>query len=406
MEEYWELDHNKRIVLKEESEYSKYFLKIFNNAVECRLRSAFPLGSMLSGGLDSSSIVCTAREILLKNGGYPLKTFSFIFGETPIADEQYYINEVIKKGFLDPHFVDADDYSPVSNLDPILWQTDEAIRAFNLYYDKLLSKLASDNGVRILIDGLGGDSTVSHGKGLTMDYILNNHWKNFFEEVRDTSDRLDRNMLKIIVGEMLVSYPGLSKLNFLFKRGNNNGKKILNKEFANEINLNHKIKSLENKLNISEKEKEYHFSIINSGLIQHILEEIDKISAAYNIEPRYPFFDIHLMEFCLAVPSEEKRKYGWDRFLLRQSMNNILPKQIQWRKAKKTGLKSNIHNFINYDYDYIQDILFNNNKNIQNYVDMVIIQETYKNFMAKEEALDFFDLWKVVSLGLWMNRTI
>ena len=96
------------------------------------------------------------------------------------------------------------------------------------------------------------------------------------------------------------------------------------------------------------------------------------------------------MEFCLAVPSEEKRKYGWDRFLLRQSMNKILPKQIQWRKTKKSGLKSNIRNFINYDKDYINEILFNNNENIQNYVDMDTIQETYKNFMVKEEALDFF----------------
>ena len=115
---------------------------------------------MLSGGLDSSSIVCTAREILLKNGGYPLKTFSLIFDKTPIADEQYFIENVLKKGFLESYFVDADNYSPISNLDPILWQTDKAIRAFNLYYDKLLSKLASGNGIRILIDGLGGDSTV------------------------------------------------------------------------------------------------------------------------------------------------------------------------------------------------------------------------------------------------------
>ena len=80
-------------------------------------------------------------------------------------------------------------------------------------------------------------------------------------KLKNTSDRLDRDMLKIILGEILVSYPGFSKLKFLFKRSVNNGKKILNKEFTNDINLNLKIKSLENKLNIPEKEKEYHFSI-------------------------------------------------------------------------------------------------------------------------------------------------
>jgi len=100
LEKYWELDPNKRIVLKSESEYSNSFLEIFNNAVKCRLRSAFPLGSLLSGGLDSSSIVCAAREILLKNGGYPLKTFSLIFEDTAEAVDRCYIDFGLRKGGL------------------------------------------------------------------------------------------------------------------------------------------------------------------------------------------------------------------------------------------------------------------------------------------------------------------
>ena len=400
IEKYWELDYEKRIILKSEVDYSDSFLEIFNNAVKCRLRSAFPIGSMLSGGLDSSSIVCTAREILVKNGGYPLKTFSLIFEDTPLADEQYYINHVINKGFLDPYYINADDYSPVSKLDPVLWRNDEPIRAFNLYYDNLLSKLASKKDIRIILDGLGGDSTISHGNGLLIDYIKNNQWKKFFREAKGTSDRLNHSMIKIIIGELLEIYPDrLSK--FLLKNKYNNGEKILNKKFTLEIDLGNDF--LKNEL--PEKSREHHYNIINSGLIQHVLEETDKISACYNIEPRYPFFDVRLMEFCLAIPSDEKRKYGWDRFILRQSMNNTLPKEIQWRKTKKTGLKSNIHNFINIDKEFIDYIIFNNNENIENYVDMKFIQNIYQKFKDKEDAQDFFELWKVVSLGLWMNQT-
>lgn len=404
LEKYWELDYKKRIILDSESEYTEYFIKIFNNAIKCRLRSASPLGAMLSGGLDSSSIVCTAREILLKNGGYPLKTFSEIFKRTPEADESEYIDHVLQKGFLNPHFVNVDDHSPILNLDPILWQNDEPIRAFNLYYNYLLYELAQKEKVNILLDGFGGDSTVSHGKGLLIDYIRNNHWIEFFKEIKSNSDRLNQNRMNIFIKELLKVYPNLFIWNFVRNKNTHTTKKILKKEFVHDIHLDFKIKSFRNnKLEIREKARQYHFNTINSGVIQHTLEEFDKISAFFNIEPRYPFFDVRLMEFCLAVPSNQKRKYGWDRFLMRQAMTNTLPKEIQWRKNKKTGIKSSIRNFYDFDRDFIEYALTDNF--IQNYVDSRVIQQIFKKFKNNHDSKDFFDLWSCVSLGLWLNQT-
>ena len=250
---------------------------------------------------------------------------------------------------------------------------------------------------------------LSHGEGLKIDYIKNYQFKKFYQEVKGTSNRFNKNMILIIIGELLEIYPDFFKWRFLLKNTNSNEQKILNKEFARKINLDFKIESFSNnKLRISEKAREFHFNMINSGQIQHTFEETDKISAAFNIEPRYPFFDVRLMEFCLAIPSEQKRKYGWDRFVLRQSMTNILPKEIQWRKTKKTGINSNINNFINFDKDFIENLICNNNKVIQDYIDISIIQDIYQKFKNNQDyqdAQDFFDLWKFVSLGLWMNHS-
>lgn len=69
LSQYWSLDPSRELKLSSDDEYAKTFRDIFKEAVHCRLRSAFPIGSMLSGGLDSSSIVCMARQLLSQNGG-------------------------------------------------------------------------------------------------------------------------------------------------------------------------------------------------------------------------------------------------------------------------------------------------------------------------------------------------
>ena len=79
---YWVLDPEREICLNSNEEYEEAMREVFFEAVRSRLRGNFPVGSMLSGGLDSSSIVCAAREIFQNNGGKPLQTFSAIFPES------------------------------------------------------------------------------------------------------------------------------------------------------------------------------------------------------------------------------------------------------------------------------------------------------------------------------------
>ena len=68
----------------------------------------------------------------------------------------------------------------------------------------------------------------------------------------------------------------------------------------------------------------------------------DKSAAAFGIEPRYPFFDRRVIEFCLGLPEEQKFADGWPRVLLRRAMEGILPGKVQWR-ASKANLSPNFH---------------------------------------------------------------
>jgi asparagine synthase (glutamine-hydrolysing) len=89
-------------------------------------------------------------------------------------------------------------------------------------------------------------------------------------------------------------------------------------------------------------ERESHVEGLSQPAYQLTLEMADKTAAAYRVEPRYPFFDRRLIEFCLAVPEEEKLAGGWPRLVFRRAMEGILPAEVQWR-SDKGNLSPNFH---------------------------------------------------------------
>src|SRR5581483_12142903 len=128
----WQPDLSRETRLRTDREYAETFRELFTEAVRCRMRSAFPIGSHLSGGLDSSSISCTARNLLAAEGAGPLHTFSAVFPSLPegarrIIDERPYVDAVLAQGGFQPHRIQADQISPLVDLDRILWHCDEAV---------------------------------------------------------------------------------------------------------------------------------------------------------------------------------------------------------------------------------------------------------------------------------------
>ncbi|MCP3933369.1 MAG: asparagine synthetase B, partial [Bacteroidetes bacterium] len=91
--------------IKRSEEYQEQFKEVFTEAVQCRLRSSHPIGFYLSGGLDSSSIVCCASEIAKPEGDTPIQTFSGIFDEVKECDERKYFNHILEKYPIQPHYV-------------------------------------------------------------------------------------------------------------------------------------------------------------------------------------------------------------------------------------------------------------------------------------------------------------
>jgi asparagine synthase (glutamine-hydrolysing) len=143
--------------------YAERFHELFQEAVRSRLRSAYPIGSELSGGLDSSYVTCVARDILREGGRDPLHTISLVFDRVSSCDERPYIDAVLAGGGVQPHFAAGDSIGPLSNLEEVYDVLDDGVVGNNQQLRWVSLGVAREAGVRVLLDGLDGDLVVGHG---------------------------------------------------------------------------------------------------------------------------------------------------------------------------------------------------------------------------------------------------
>src|SRR5258708_21977460 len=195
---YWALDATREIRYRSNEEYADAFREIFTEAVRCRLRSAYPVGSMLSGGLDSSSVVCVARELLAGQGNGRLHTFSAVFDDVPECDESVYFKAVAAQGGLAPHYVPGERVNRGSDLDHLLWHQDEPFSAPYAFLYRALYRDAHDHGVRVVLDGIDGDSAVSHGVAYLTELACAGRWVALASEVTSFARRRNSSSWAIL----------------------------------------------------------------------------------------------------------------------------------------------------------------------------------------------------------------
>lgn len=409
IQRYWSLDPTREIRLRSNQEYTEAFREIFTQAVQCRLRSAFPVGSTLSGGLDSSSITCTARNLL--GSKTHLHTFSAIFPSLPKEDlrwidERRYINAVKALEGFKSHDIHADCLNPLAE---ILWQDDEAIPAPNLYIHQALYHTAHQQGVRVFLDGLDGDSTISHGWGYLKELTFTGKWRTLLREYKQISRRykLPRKQLlwKYSLKPLLIE-PAVQLWRGLSRTQPTQINSLINSSFAQRIGLiEHTQALLKNRSHTTRTARQEHWLNLTSGLHSYGLELADKGAAGFSLEARYPFYDRRLIEFCLALPPEQKLNQGWTRIILRRAMTDILPPEVQWR-VHKANLGANFkRKLIEYEHETLNN-LYNQPQIIKPYVNLSTLQADYRQYSSQpmQSQQEVINVFATVTLNKWLQK--
>jgi len=403
LKRYWELDPDLRTNFESEEEYFAAFRNLFAEAVKCRLRSNHPIGFDLSGGLDSSSIVGMSKEI----DSTKIKTFSMVFDKIPDSDESVYIKKVIENGGIDAFFVNGDEIDPLNNIESILWHIEQPLYTPNISIIWKKYEKMQDNNIRVFLSGQGGDQCISLGRNYFKDLFINFEWKKMIYELGLNSDIIKGTKSRIFFNKALLPtifdfVPFYFFKKHLYRRLFNK-KNFLNQELSRKINLELYEKEFYQDYYMANTARKTHYFSLTYP-VHSLFEWIDLSTAAFSIEPRYPYFDKRLMEFCYGLPDDLKFKNGWNRYIQRKAMENILPREIQWRK-NKTGYDA-VHrrNLLLFQKDFLEKMIFNKNHLLDEFINLKEFKNIYSDFKSGNKVNYSIYLWLTTVFYLWYGN--
>ena len=346
-EAYWSLDPQKEIRFRSDKEYEEAFFDLFEESVRCRLRSITPLSCSLSGGLDSSSVACVADKLLRNAGRGSIHTFTAVFPnlfeeQKKRVDEKRYVDAVLAHVQSEPHFVDAGVFNPLDILQKYSWA--EPYPAFNGYLHEAIMQAVGKQGGRVLLDGEGGDDVVSYG--VSKFYDLGRKFrliklatelycwaqiakerlvpwycfKEYFVKVHLPQFLADRvRIFKQALGVRKIEYLEIALLNDAIRSA------------GMEQNYESNFKNYQ-RYKTSSRQK--YIQGVLSPLTSYVMELYTVLAAKNRVEIRSPFLDRRLVEYCSAIPMDQKLRAGWPRSILRRSMRGVAPDAILARRSK------------------------------------------------------------------------
>lgn len=373
--EYWRPRVPQKAIAASDEEISAEFRKLLSSAVASRLGGGRAVGTTLSGGLDSSAVTVLARrELAASRPETPLHSFSAIFPDFPAADEQQWIDavEAVEGSGLAPlipHRVRADLINPLDSVPALIQCLDEPVLASNLYMTWELARQARDEGVTVLLTGHDGDTVVSHGLVLLTELVLAEDWESLELELERLAKFLgnyEQPRRALLNGYVLPAvgvvarswnWPKLSRIAAtLRRRFAISGRALVRASLPSwmgavlhprdgrasfgEVAPAFRTRgAFKRRVRMSRRNSpastaEDHLRGLLSPLMTEAFEIFDRVGASWGVEFRHPFFDKRLVEFCLALPRDQKVRDGWTRFVMRNSMAGILPEVVRWRLDK------------------------------------------------------------------------
>jgi asparagine synthase (glutamine-hydrolysing) len=377
------------------------FKKLLKDAINLRLRSDVPVGSALSGGLDSSAVVCLMDEILKEKNqdSFRLQT---VTSSSLIErfDETKYAKKVIDKVDATCHQVFPSFDQLKSDLKSLIWHMDYPFGSTSQFAQWKVFQEAKKAGLIVMIDGQGADEQLAGYGGNDLFLYSGLLKKGKFHRLK-----VESKSYKVRNGY----YPK----GFLLGAAVNLLPRFLRKKLPQRYNfnfgprqnwLNHSIGS-----DYEWKAKSLEENLINQisiAPLPALLRYEDRNSMAFSVESRTPFMDYRLIEFCLGLPEEFVYQEGERKTILRSAMRGLVPDEILDRKDKM-GFVSEEENWIkNEGFDWFQKLI------------ETPLPESFNEFFYEEQLHDYalklqkskieyeYDAWRVVNFKIWLDLMV
>ena len=407
-----DLQPQKRLWYKNDEEYTEHFMEIFSRAVAARLRCNGQVGLHLSGGLDSSSVVGMTR--ILGRKGVPDNTgiFSMIFPEYRELDEIVYVESVEKKWNIRSNKIPVIKYSQL-NLGNEVRETREVpdlparIVFSNLY------QAVSAKGIHVLLSGFGSDELFTGSRFIYQDLLCAGQFQHLLRACRDNvCEKGWRGMLKRAGADLLwpllprkVRQSLLDYFSYVPRVP-----PWISGAFLDKVAFRQRIKQSDSggQFPVLAEYNVYHEVTWSGELLA--LEYLNRCTARFGIEERYPFLDRRLVQFAMALPEQQKRGlHGEKKHILRQAGKLLLPEMVRERKDKA--------GFSRITLEGLQAPVARERMDFQllasmGWISQPLTRDRYRQVLADSNNInpeyisDLYQLWIAVGLDAWLEELI
>jgi asparagine synthase (glutamine-hydrolysing) len=327
---YWSLDSIKQ---EKADNPCEDFRQLFDDAVRLRMRSDVPVGVCLSGGLDSTSIICSMANVKT-NSLSPLEAFSFMSKD---HDESRYIFDTIQMTGAHLNRLVVNPHLLINKLEKILWYHDGPVHSMTALVGFELMGLAAKAGVKVILNGQGSDETIAgyhsyfltHWSAMLRKRRLVQAWK----EIKQHSSLLGSNRymqfvssMRSILQDAVSRLPPYAWAAAWKHRINLDRRGWFTQELLSHLRTEERvgIRSLEDALKFS----------VQKDPLPLFLRIEDRNSMAHSVEARLPFLDYRLVTLLFSIGSEWKMRGPWNKYILRESMLGRIPESVRTRVDK------------------------------------------------------------------------
>jgi asparagine synthase (glutamine-hydrolysing) len=392
----------------------EYFIaelqKILDETISQQLRSDVPVGTYLSGGIDSSLVTIMASKFL----GKPFKSFSGAFKEGPEFNELEYAHIAAKAANAELFEVFPTEQEFIDLLPKLIYHLDEPVAGPGLFPQYIVSKLASKH-VKVILGGQGGDE-IFGGYARYMIAYLEQAIKGAINESNEEEEHI------VSLASILPNLPALKQYVPMMKSfWKADAFEPMDRRYYNLLNrmgstadfLHSEVTAKCHDARIFKKFSHYfndpdtksyfnkmtHFDM--QGSLPGLLQVEDRVSMSVSIESRVPLLDRRIVDLVSTMPAGMKFKGGEMKYLLKKTIKNVMPEKIMKRKDKM-GFPVPLHLWSkNKGKDFIMDVLLSKKARERNIVNTQKIEK-----LINEEQPFGRGLWGILSLELWYNQFI
>jgi asparagine synthase (glutamine-hydrolysing) len=380
------------------------FRSLLTDSVRLRLRADVPVGSCLSGGLDSSSIVCIANCLLReKNAHARQKTFS-AGAEAVRYDESEYAQEVIQATGVEGYFVlpELKDLFPL--LPRVTWHQDEPFGSTSIYAQWKVFELTAAHHVKVMLDGQGADELLAGYQGFFgvrfASLVRSLRWADLVRDVRATQQLHGYTLMRAVKYALNHLLPETLRqpLRALVGKESTQSDRWLSSKALG-------VAQADPTLPLGAKTSrlpEYSAAQVTHTGLPMLLHWEDRSSMAHSVESRVPFLDYRLVEFVLGLPDDFKLARGVTKRVMREGLKGILPDKIRlridklgfatpeevWiREREPETFRSALHKAIEQSQGILLPSAFD------------VVEQTISGKRPFS-----FHVWRMISFGAWMER--